>query len=72
MMVEFFNRRISLAYPVVHINGEKAANAHALPNLNFGNDGSKYKIELENGVLNHTANSSAVNADATITLLATR
>lgn len=55
-------------YLAVHINGEKAANAHAVLNFDFGNDGGKYKIELENGVLNHTANSSADNADATITL----
>lgn len=55
-------------YLAVHINGEKAANAHALLNFDFGNDGGKYKVELENGVLNHTANASADNADATITL----
>jgi alkyl sulfatase BDS1-like metallo-beta-lactamase superfamily hydrolase len=55
-------------YLAVHINGEKAANAHALLNFDFGKDGGKYKVELENGVLNHTANSSADNADATITL----
>ena len=55
-------------YLAVHINGEKAANAHALLNFDFGNDGGKFKVELENGVLNHTANSSAENADATITL----
>ena len=55
-------------YLAVHINGEKAANAHALLNFDFGNEGGKYKVELENGVLNHTANSSAENADATITL----
>jgi alkyl sulfatase BDS1-like metallo-beta-lactamase superfamily hydrolase len=55
-------------YLAVHINGEKAANAHAVLNFDFGNDGGKYKVELENGVLNHTANASADNADATITL----
>ncbi|MCS2164642.1 alkyl/aryl-sulfatase [Scandinavium manionii] len=55
-------------YLAVHINGEKAANAHVTLNVDFGDQGGKYKLELENGVLNHTANSQADNADATITL----
>ncbi|KAA1045164.1 MBL fold metallo-hydrolase [Pseudocitrobacter sp. 73] len=55
-------------YLAVHINGEKAANAKAIFNVDLGNDGGKYKLELENGVLNHTANVQADNADATITL----
>ncbi len=33
-----------------------------------GKDGGKYKLELENGVLNHTANAVADNADASISL----
>lgn len=55
-------------YLAVHINGEKAAAAHAVLNFDFGKDGGKYTVELENGVLNHTANSAAKNPDATITL----
>ncbi|WP_421356653.1 alkyl/aryl-sulfatase [Pseudocitrobacter faecalis] len=55
-------------YLAVHINGEKAANAKAIFNVDLGNDGGKYKLELENGVLNHTANVQADNADATMTL----
>ncbi|MBA8865556.1 alkyl sulfatase BDS1-like metallo-beta-lactamase superfamily hydrolase [Pantoea agglomerans] len=55
-------------YLALHINGEKAANAKAVLNVDFGEDGGKYKLELENGVLNHTANSEAQNADATLTL----
>ncbi|MCT4701735.1 MBL fold metallo-hydrolase [Enterobacteriaceae bacterium H20N1] len=55
-------------YLGVHINGEKAANAKAVFNIDLGNDGGKYKLELENGVLNHTANAEAQDADATITL----
>ena len=55
-------------YLAVHINGEKAANAKATLNVDLGKDGGKYKLELENGVLNHTANSQADNADATLTL----
>ncbi|MGC0840294.1 alkyl/aryl-sulfatase [Pantoea agglomerans] len=55
-------------YLALHINGEKAANAKAVLNVDFGGDGGKYKLDLENGVLNHTANSEAQNADATLTL----
>ncbi|WP_024554686.1 alkyl/aryl-sulfatase [Franconibacter helveticus 513] len=55
-------------YLAVHINGEKAAGAKSVFNIDLGNDGGKYKLELENGVLNHTADAQAQNADATITL----
>ncbi|MFK3660383.1 alkyl/aryl-sulfatase [Scandinavium sp. NPDC088450] len=54
-------------YMAVHLNGMKAANAKALLNFDFGEQG-KYKLELENGVLNHTAKAQAKEADATITL----
>jgi alkyl sulfatase BDS1-like metallo-beta-lactamase superfamily hydrolase len=53
-------------YLAVHINGEKAANAKMVLNFDFGQDGGKYKLELENGVLNHTADAQAQNADATV------
>ncbi|NDO80490.1 hypothetical protein CJP72_06800, partial [Citrobacter sp. NCU1] len=55
-------------YLGVHLNGEKAANAKAVFNVDLGNDGGTYKLELENGVLNHTANEQSSHADATITL----
>ena len=55
-------------YLAVHINGQKAADAKMVLNFDFGDDGGKYKIELENGVLNHTANVEDTNADATIGL----
>ena len=55
-------------YLAVHINGEKAADAKAVLNFDFGEDGGTYKVELENGVLNHTADTQASDADATITL----
>ncbi|MDM2848151.1 MBL fold metallo-hydrolase [Citrobacter sp. Cpo074] len=55
-------------YLAVHINGEKAANAQAVFNIDLGADGGKYKLELENGVLNHSADTQASNADASITL----
>ena len=37
-------------------------------NFDFGDTAGKYLVELENGVLNHTANRQASNADATVTL----
>lgn len=55
-------------YLAVHINGEKAANAKAVFNVDLGSDGGKYKLELENGVLNHSANVQASDADASIVL----
>jgi alkyl sulfatase BDS1-like metallo-beta-lactamase superfamily hydrolase len=36
-------------YLAVHINGEKAGTAKAVFNIDLGNDGGKYKLELENG-----------------------
>lgn len=55
-------------YLAVHLNGEKAGKAKAVFNVDLGKDGGKYKLELENGVLNHTANAQAKDADASITL----
>ncbi|MFQ2110642.1 alkyl/aryl-sulfatase [Aeromonas rivipollensis] len=55
-------------YLAVRLNSEKAGNAHAMLNFDFGDQGGKYKIELENGVLNNTANAQDDKADATITL----
>ncbi len=55
-------------YLAVHINGEKAGNAKSVFNIDLGSDGGKYKLELENGVLNHTANAEAKDADTTIAL----
>ncbi|EOL8877090.1 alkyl/aryl-sulfatase [Enterobacter mori] len=52
----------------VHINGMRAANAKAVFNVDLGKDGGQYKLELENGVLNHSANAVAKEADASITL----
>lgn len=55
-------------YLAVRLNGPKSGNAKAVLNFDFGDTGGKYKVELENGVLNHTANAEASNADTTITL----
>lgn len=54
-------------YLGVHLNGVKAAKAKALLNFDFGDQG-KYKVELENGVLNHTTDAQAEDADATISM----
>lgn len=55
-------------YLALHINGEKAANLKSVLNVDFGGDGGKYKLELENGVLNHTANAEDQHADASLAL----
>lgn len=55
-------------YLGVRLNGEKAANAKAVLNFDLGDSGGKYLVEMENGVLNHTANRQSDNADATVTL----
>lgn len=55
-------------YLALHINGEKAASAKSVLNIDLGAQGGKYKLELENGVLNHTADAEAKDADATVTL----
>lgn len=52
----------------VHINGEKAGDAKAVINVDLGDDGGKYKLELENGVLNHSVNVQADKPDATLML----
>ena len=55
-------------YLGVHINGEKAAKAKLALNIDLGNEGGKYLLELENGVLNLTADAESKDADATLTL----
>lgn len=55
-------------YLAVRLNGPKSGDAKAVLNFDFGDTGGKYKVELENGVLNHTANAEASNADTTIAL----
>lgn len=54
-------------YLGVRLNAEKAGDGKAKLNFDFGQDGN-YFVELENGVLNHTANLKSKNADATLTL----
>jgi alkyl sulfatase BDS1-like metallo-beta-lactamase superfamily hydrolase len=54
-------------YLSVRLNRVKAAEAKAVLNFDFG-DAGKYVLEMGNGVLNHTANRQADNADTTVTL----
>ena len=54
-------------YLSVRLDREKAAEAKATFNFDFGDSG-KYVIEMENGVLNHTADRQAADADATVAL----
>ncbi|MFO1152599.1 MAG: alkyl sulfatase dimerization domain-containing protein [Rhodospirillales bacterium] len=54
-------------YLSVRLNRPKAGEAKAVLNFDFG-DAGKYVVEMENGVLNHTADRQADKADATVTL----
>ncbi len=55
-------------YLAVRLNAEKAGDATAKINFDFGDSGGKYFVELENGVLNHTADMATPNPDVTVTL----
>lgn len=55
-------------YLGVRLNAEKAAGATMTINMDFGDQGGVYLLQLENGVLNNTAGVKADNADATVTL----
>lgn len=50
------------------VNRAKAANAKIALNVDLGKPEGTYLLELENGVLNHTANVQAQQADANITM----
>ncbi len=55
-------------YLGVRLNAEKAADAAMTLNMDFGDQGGLYLLQLENGVLNNTAGVKAENADATVPL----
>ncbi|MGC3963513.1 MAG: alkyl sulfatase dimerization domain-containing protein [Rhodocyclaceae bacterium] len=55
-------------YLAVRLNGPKSANANMIMNVNLGDGGGKYLLELENGVLNHTPGGQAANPDVSVTL----
>ena len=55
-------------YLSVRLDRPKAGEAQFMLNFDFGDTGGKYLVELENGVLTHTANRASDQAEATITL----
>jgi alkyl sulfatase BDS1-like metallo-beta-lactamase superfamily hydrolase len=55
-------------YLSVRLDRSKAGDATSKLNIDFGETEGKYVLELENGVLNHTADAQADDADATVTL----
>jgi alkyl sulfatase BDS1-like metallo-beta-lactamase superfamily hydrolase len=55
-------------YLGVRLNAEKAGEATARLNFDFRDTGEKVFVQLENGVLNHTADMQGDDADATLTL----
>lgn len=52
----------------VRLNAAEASGLEAKFNVDLGDDGGTYLLELGNGVLNHTAGVQADDADATLTL----
>jgi len=52
----------------VRLDGEKAGDTAATFNVDLGEEGGKYLLELGNGVLNHTKDIQAAAADASMTL----
>ena len=65
--IEAMSMEMIFDYAAVRLNSEKAADAAIRLNFDLGEDG-KYLVELENGVLNHTRDVQAEDADVTLTL----
>jgi alkyl sulfatase BDS1-like metallo-beta-lactamase superfamily hydrolase len=55
-------------YLGMRLNGPKADGKHIVLNFDFTDIKEKYMVEMVHGVLNHTADHQADNADATITM----
>jgi alkyl sulfatase BDS1-like metallo-beta-lactamase superfamily hydrolase len=55
-------------YLGVRLDAEKAGGAKMTINMDFGDQGGTYLLQLENGVLNNTAGVKADDADASVTL----
>jgi alkyl sulfatase BDS1-like metallo-beta-lactamase superfamily hydrolase len=66
--VRAMSTELFLDYLSVRLNREKAGNAKAVFNFDFGKEDGVYKVEMENGVLSHTKGVKDANADATVTL----
>ena len=65
--VRAMSNELFFDYLGVRLNSEKAGDERIKLNFDLGPQG-KYLVELENGVLNHTADASAKDANATVTL----
>ena len=52
----------------VRLDSEAAGDAEITLNVDLGDQGGQYLLELGNGVLNHTADVQADDADASLTL----
>jgi len=66
--IKAMNLSLFFDYLGVRLNAEKAAAAKAKFNFDFSDTKEKYFVQLENGVLNHTANKSVDGADVSLTL----
>lgn len=55
-------------YLAMRLNGPKAAGKRIVINMDFTDTGEKYKLEMVNGVLNHTPKRQDKDADATLQL----
>jgi alkyl sulfatase BDS1-like metallo-beta-lactamase superfamily hydrolase len=55
-------------YLSVRINRPKAGDAHTVLNVDLGENGGVYTLELENGVVNHTAGRRSDNADVSMSM----
>ncbi|WP_078085317.1 alkyl/aryl-sulfatase [Microbulbifer mangrovi] len=55
-------------YLAMRLNGPKAAGKRIVINMDFTDTGEKYKLEMVNGVLNHTPKRQGKDADATLQL----
>jgi len=55
-------------YLAIRLDSAKAEDAIMTLNVDLGDEAGQYVLELTNGVLNHTANRQADDADATLTL----
>lgn len=56
------------AYLAIRLDSSKAADAAMTLNVDLGDQGGQYVLELENGVLNQTGGARADDADATLAL----
>ena len=67
-IVPWPSQRAAGGFALLVALGELALWVGTALNFDFGDSGGQYLVELENGVLNHTADRQAEAADATVTL----